>query len=117
MVAIIIQVEHVDGRSPRWREPNDSNTFRIPCEMSRPQVLTRVEDGHYFTCSRVASFTAIASTLIAVSASECQIVCIVRAAGRLGQHVVEGKANKLPSFVGMAILTVEIRSLSNRTLS
>jgi hypothetical protein len=69
MVAIIIQVEHVDGRSPRWRDPNDSNTFRIPYEMSRPQVLAWVEDGHYFTCFRVASFKAIASTLIAVSAS------------------------------------------------
>jgi hypothetical protein len=117
MVAIIVQVEHADSRSSRWREPHDSNTFRIPCEMSRPQVLARVEDGHYFTCSRIASFKAIASTLIAVSASECQIVCIVRAAGRLGQHVVEGKANKLPSFVGMAIFTMEIRSLPNCTPS
>jgi hypothetical protein len=77
MVVSIIQVKHINCCSPGWRDANDSNTFHIPGKMISPYVLARVEDGHHFTCFRIISFQAIASTLVAVSVGQCQIVRIV----------------------------------------
>jgi hypothetical protein len=80
-----------------------------------PNISARIEDWHDLTSFWIASFGTIATTFVAVSAGQCQVVWVIRTANRLWQHVVEGEANELPSFVSMAVLTAEICSLSNNT--
>ena len=116
-MTVIIQVEHLDHRAPRWCLFNNANTFRISGKVLSPDISAWVEERYDCTGLWIAAFSTITAPLVAVAASEGQVLAIIRSAGSLGQDMIDREADELPSFIRMAVVAVKIGPFSNDTPS
>jgi hypothetical protein len=114
-VAIIIQVEHLDRRASSGRSPHNPQTWGIPDKVLRPPIAAWIEEWNDLLRLWISACEATPTTLIAIAAGQGQVVSVIRAPSRLGQHMVDGEAHELPAFISMAILTAALRSLAYDT--
>jgi len=114
-VAVIIQVKQRDRRASRRRSPHNAQTVGVPGKVIRPPLAARIEQWDDLVRLWIASFDAIAPTFVTVAAGQGQVIVLIRAPSRLGPYMVDGKANELPAFIGMAILTAAMRAFAHDT--
>jgi hypothetical protein len=114
-VAVIIQVEHLGRRSSSGRLPHNPKTCGVPDKVLRPPIAAWIEEWNDLLRLWITACQVIPTTFVAVAAGQGQVVGVIRAPSRLGQHMVDGEAHELPAFIGMAILTAALRSLVHNT--
>jgi len=81
----------------------------------RPFFLTRIEDWYDVACYWITPLATIASTFVAVATSKRQVIRIIRSTSRQWQHMVNRKADELPSFVSMAVFAPKLCTFARDT--
>jgi hypothetical protein len=112
-MTVIVQVEYFDRCTSRSCVPNNADTFRIPGKVLSPDISAWVEERYDCTGLWIAAFSTITAPLVAVAASESQVLAIIRSAGSLGQDMIDREADELPSFIRMVVFAVKIGPFSN----
>jgi hypothetical protein len=112
-MTVIIEVEQLDRRTSCSCSSHNAQPCNVPGKVLRPLIAARVEERDDRLCLWIAAFKAIATPFITVATRQRQVVGVIRAARRLGLHVVNGEAHELPAFVGMTILTAALRPLAH----
>jgi hypothetical protein len=114
-VSLVVHVQERDGRSANRRQSCYSQTFTIPGEMVAPSMLTRVENRGIDSRGGIGSHATIATTFVAVSASQGKILGFIAAGSRLWNDVIQRKQYKLPALVGMAVFTAQACAFTHHT--
>jgi hypothetical protein len=114
-VTVIVQIEQLNCGAACRRSSHNAQPGCVPGKVLSPPLLARIEEWDNRVGVWITSFKAISTPFIAIAACQSQIIGLIRASRRLGQHMVDGEAYELPAFVSVAILAAAIRALAHGT--
>jgi hypothetical protein len=108
-----VQLERLNGRSPRRRQPHDQAKIAVPGKMLAPNILPWVKEWHHRAADGISSLGLGIFVIVAALAGKCQIVEQRLSTPTPGDDVLDRVSLDTKTSLAATVFTAVSRTLDN----